>query len=274
MTEVLMQYEGLIRLACFLLMLFTMLIWEWRRPARLLQHPRWLRWSSNFGIVALSTLLVRFILPFVAVGAAVWAEDQQWGLLQQLHVAPWLAFVAAYLLLDMAIYFQHVLAHNVPLFWRFHRVHHADLDYDASTGFRFHPVEIVLSMMFKMLLIVAIGAPAIAVLAFEIVLSMGSVFNHGNVRLPAWLEPWVRAVIVTPDMHRVHHSSTPAETNSNYSFGLSIWDRLFGTYTPRPAQGHNGMEIGLEYWRERKELTLHRLLIMPFLNPEKQKENS
>lgn len=271
MHEWIINHEGTIRLSAFLGVLALMMLWEWRSPARPLQHARWLRWSSNLGIVVINTAILRFLLPVLAVGTALWAEQQHWGLLNQIDWPDWVKVLMAFLLLDLAIYLQHVLVHAVPLFWRFHRMHHADLDYDTTTGLRFHPVEIIFSMGLKMLIILALGAPALAVILFEISLSAGAVFNHGNVHLPRWLEPWVRAVIVTPDMHRVHHSWIQKETDSNFGFGLSIWDRIFGTYRAQPAAGHDDMTIGIEIFRTEKDLYLHQLLIQPFRLPQTEK---
>lgn len=263
MSEWLIENEAQLRLAVFLGLLLIMMIWEYRSPARILQHPRWLRWSSNLGIVLLDTAIVRFLLPVLALGIALWAADHHWGWLNQMQWNSALEILIAFLLLDLAIYLQHVLVHAVPLFWRFHRLHHTDLDYDATTGLRFHPLEILFSMALKMLVIVIVGAPAEAVILFEISLSAGAVFNHSNVHLPRWLEPWMRSLIVTPDMHRVHHSAIPAETNSNYGFGLSIWDRLLGTYIKQPKMGHEKMTIGLQYFRDEGDLYLHNMLLQP-----------
>lgn len=267
MHEWILNNEGTIRLSAFLCALVLMMLWEWRSPARTLEHPRWLRWSSNLGIVVLNTAILRFLLPVLAVGTALWAEQQHWGFMNQFDWPDWVKILAAFLLLDLAIYLQHVLAHAIPLIWRFHRMHHTDLDYDTTTGLRFHPVEIVFSMGLKMLIILVLGAPVLAVILFEISLSAGAVFNHANVHLPRWLEPWVRAIIVTPDMHRVHHSWIQKETDSNFGFGLSIWDRLFGTYRAQPAAGHDDMTIGIDIFRTEKDLYLHQLLIQPFRSP-------
>ena len=267
MGDWIILHEASIRLTAFVGVLLVMMVWEYRSPARKLQHPRWLRWSSNLGIVVINTAMLRFLLPVLAVGSALWATENNWGWLNQMPWPQWVEILIAFLLLDMAIYLQHVLVHAVPLFWRFHRMHHADLDFDATTGLRFHPLEILFSMGLKMLIIIAIGAPVLAVILFEIALSGGAVFNHSNVRLAGWLEPWVRAIIVTPDMHRVHHSALPTETNANYGFSLSIWDRLFGTYVAQPTMGHSDMTIGLHSFRQESDLYLHRMLIQPIHSP-------
>lgn len=267
MIEWIIQNEAGLRLGSFLGLLMVMMLWEWRKPARTLQQPRWLRWSSNLGIVVINTAVLRFFIPLLAVGTALWVTEKGIGLFNRIDWPLWLEILLTYLILDMAIYFQHVLVHYVPLFWRFHRMHHADLDFDTTTGLRFHPVEIIFSMLIKMALVAAIGAPAVGVIIFEIILSAGAVFNHSNVRLPTVIEPWVRALIVTPDMHRVHHSVIRRETNSNFGFSLSIWDRVFGTYIKQPQAGHTNMTIGIEVFRDSKDLYLHRMLIQPLSNP-------
>lgn len=194
---------------------------------------------------------------------AVLAAGNGWGLLNALAVPAWLAVPLAILALDLAIYFQHVLFHAVPLFWRLHRMHHADLEFDVTTGIRFHPVEILLSMGLKLGVVAALGAPPLAVLVFEIVLNASSLFNHANIALPGRLDALLRLVVVTPDMHRVHHSVHPSETNSNFGFNLAVWDRIFGTYTAQPREGHEGMTVGLHSFRSLRELWLDRMLLQP-----------
>lgn len=264
MSQWIIINEDILRLSILLSSLAIMILWELRRPARKLRYPRRLRWYSNFGIVALNAIILRVMMPVLATGSAFWAEQQGWGILHQSSWPTAINIIIAFLLLDMAMYFQHVLVHAVPLFWRFHRMHHADLDIDTSTGLRFHPVEIVVSMALKISFIITIGAPVLAVLLFEISLSSSSIFNHGNVRLPSRLELLVRRLIVTPDMHRIHHSMISEETNSNYGFSLSIWDHMFGTYRAQPVAGHVDMDIGVEHFRSAKDLHLHRMLIQPF----------
>lgn len=241
-----------------------MAAWEVLAPRRRQAIGRGVRWTNNIALVALDTLLVRLAFPMAAVGAALWAEGAGWGLFHWLGVPWWLAVPLAVLLLDLAIYTQHVVFHAVPALWRLHRVHHADLEFDVTTGLRFHPLEILLSMAIKIALVVALGAPAVAVLIFEVLLNATSQFNHGNVRLPAPVDRALRRIVVTPDMHRVHHSVVRAETDSNYGFCLSWWDRLFGTYRAEPAAGHDGMTIGLEEFRTPRDLWLDRLLLQPF----------
>jgi sterol desaturase/sphingolipid hydroxylase (fatty acid hydroxylase superfamily) len=264
----LLNHETAIRLGCFSLVLLLMILWEWRRPRRTLSLPRGRRWPANLGIIAVDSVVVRLAFPVLAVGMAGLAADQGWGLFNQ-HNAPfWLAFIASLLLLDLAIYTQHVIFHRVPWLWRLHRMHHTDLDFDVTTALRFHPLEIVLSMLIKLAVVVALGAPAVAVMLFEVILNATAMFNHGNVRLPLWLDRRLRWMVVTPDMHRVHHSVRVEETDSNFGFNLPWWDRLFGTYRDQPRAGHTGMTIGLEYFRDRRATALTQLLLQPFLNAE------
>lgn len=215
-------------------------------------------------MVAISTVFMRVALPFTALGAAGVATEKNWGLLNWLELSPWLSLPIAFVVLDFFIYVQHRAFHAVPILWRLHRMHHSDLDFDTTTGVRFHPLEYALSMCIKGAGIIAIGAPALAVLLFEIALNATSLFNHGNLALGERLDHRLRRILVTPDMHRVHHSTIPAETNSNFGFNLPWWDFLLKTYTPAPKLGHQGMEIGLSEYRARERLTLGWLLIQPF----------
>jgi sterol desaturase/sphingolipid hydroxylase (fatty acid hydroxylase superfamily) len=260
--------EPIIRLGFFAGVLLLMALWEALAPRRRLTVRRRLRWASNLGLVALDTLAVRFLVPLGAVGLAVLAEERGWGLLNNLPVPGWSAVALAVVALDLAIYLQHVMFHAVPLLWRLHLVHHADLDFDATTGVRFHPIEILLSLGIKMAVVALLGAPALAVLLFEVLLNATSVFNHGNVRLPCWLDRLLRLVVVTPEMHRVHHSVIVRETNSNFGFNLPWWDFLFGTYRAQPVEGHEGMTIGLEQIRDEKRAErLDGMLLLPFISP-------
>jgi len=263
-TETLLAHEPLIRLAAFTGILAAMALWEWLSPRRNQEIGRTRRWPSNLGIVALDTVLVRLVYPAAAVGTALLAEARGWGLFQALEAPAWLAIAASVILLDLAIYLQHVLFHAVPVLWRLHRMHHADLEFDVTTGLRFHPIEILLSMGIKLGVVAALGTPAVAVLIFEVLLNATSMFNHGNVRLPARIDRALRWIVVTPEMHRVHHSVVPRETNSNFGFNLPWWDRLFGTYRAQPAAGHERMTIGIAQFREPSELRLDRMLIQPF----------
>lgn len=244
-----------------------MAAWELAAPQRRVEIPQLIRWSNNLGLVALDALLVRFLFPVVAVGLAVIAQENGWGLLNQLSIPTWIVTILAVLALDFAIYLQHVLFHAVPALWRLHRVHHADLEFDVTTGVRFHPFEILISMAIKLLLILALGPSAVAVLIFEILLNGTSLFNHSNIRLPSRIDAALRLFIVTPDMHRVHHSILPSETNSNFGFNLPWWDWILGTYLAQPSAGHAGMTIGIEQFRTRRDLWLDRLLFQPFRGP-------
>ncbi|MDE3114974.1 MAG: sterol desaturase family protein [Pseudomonadota bacterium] len=256
--------EPLIRLGAFAGIFALMAIWEALAPRRVQASGRLRRWPSNLGIVAFNTLVVRLIFPTAAVGLALVAEARGWGLFHTFALPQWFAVAASVLLLDLVIYFQHVLFHAAPSLWRVHRMHHTDTDYDVTTGLRFHPVEIVLSMLIKLMAVAALGAPALAVLIFEVALNATSMFNHGNVRLPLGLDRVLRWFVVTPDMHRVHHSVVPRETNSNFGFNFPWWDRLFGTYRVQPAAGHEGMTIGIEDFRDPRELWADRMLTQPF----------
>ncbi|MEM9523922.1 MAG: sterol desaturase family protein [Pseudomonadota bacterium] len=263
MPETILAHEADIRLSVFLGMLAVMAVWELAAPRRRLDMPRLVRWTNNLGLVVLDTVLVRLLFPVLAVGLALIAQDRGWGLFNLVAVPEWLALAASVLLLDLAIYFQHVVFHATPALWRLHRVHHADLDCDVTTGLRFHPVEVIVSMIIKMAVVVALGAPAVAVLAFEVILNATALFTHGNARIPARMDRVLRWALVTPDMHRVHHSVHRQETDSNFGFSLSCWDRLFGTYRAAPRDGHRDMRIGLEHFRTSRELWLDRMLIQP-----------
>ncbi|MBK8159541.1 MAG: sterol desaturase family protein [Rhodospirillaceae bacterium] len=263
MTEALLAHEPQLRLGLFAGVLLVMMLWEIWAPRRRQAVSRWQRWPANLGIVVLNTLLLRLIFPVAAMGTALAVEAQGWGLLNQIAAPAWIAIPLSLLLLDLAIYLQHRLFHHVPLFWRLHRMHHADLELDVTSGARFHPVEILLSMLIKIALVAALGAPAVAVLLFEILLNASSMFNHSNVAMPTLLDRLLRLILVTPDMHRVHHSVVPIETNSNFGFNLSLWDRLLGTYRAEPAAGQLGMTIGIELFRDPRELRLDRMLLQP-----------
>ena len=254
--------EALVRLGIFLAVFATMALWEAVRPRRPLAQRRLERWPTNLGLTILNMAVVRLTVGGAAYAAAVFATERGAGLLHWVAL-PGLAAVAVTILgLDLAIYFQHVMFHAVPALWRLHRVHHADLGFDATTGLRFHPIEIFLSLAFKTAVIVLLGAVPWAVVAFEVMLNGSSVFNHGNVEIPKRVDWWLRWAIVTPDMHRIHHSTRVGETNSNFGFSVSWWDRLFGTYRSEPALGQLGMEIGLSEYRQ--PLYLGQLLLLPF----------
>ncbi|MSP00376.1 MAG: sterol desaturase family protein [Acetobacteraceae bacterium] len=245
-------------------MSIAMVLLEVLAPRRPRAIGRLIRWPSNFGVAVLDTLAVRLLFPLAGVGMAFLAQTNGWGLCNTLPVPVWLAAPAAAILLDLAIYAQHVAFHAVPVLWRLHRMHHADLEFDVTTGLRFHPIEILLSMGIKLTAVTALGAPPSAVLMFEVALNAGSLFNHGNVRLPLRFDRLVRLVFVTPDMHRVHHSMDWLETNSNFGFNLPWWDHLFGTYRAQPAAGHARMTLGVDRFRDPRELRLDRMLTQPF----------
>jgi sterol desaturase/sphingolipid hydroxylase (fatty acid hydroxylase superfamily) len=252
--------ETELRLAVFLGVLGAAAAWEALAPARPRKFPRAWRWPNNLGLVFLDSLLVRLLLPGIAIAAAIWAQEAGWGVLNFPPVPAWLAFCTAVVALDFAIWLQHVATHKVPILWRLHRVHHADPDFDATTGLRFHPIEILLSALYKAVVVAVLGAPPEAVLAFEVLLNAGSLFTHANARLPAALDRAMRRAFVTPDMHRVHHSPDRAETDSNYGFNLSLWDRWFGTYRENAERGL----IGQDRFGGRDDQRLDRLLTQPF----------
>ncbi|MBL6928214.1 MAG: sterol desaturase family protein [Rhodospirillales bacterium] len=252
------------RLSVFFGVLALMMGLEARFPRRARSHSRKARWPSNLGIVALNSLVARAAFPVAAVGIAALGETNGWGLFNNIGWPFWVAAVLSVVLLDFAIYLQHILFHAVPALWRLHRMHHADTDFDVTNGARFHPIEIVLSMAIKMAIVAALGAPAIAVLIFEVLLNATAMFNHANLKLPPNLDLFLRLFVVTPDMHRVHHSALPRETNSNFGFNLPWWDYLMGTYTAQPEAPHEAMTIGLPTFRSPRELRLDRMLTQPF----------
>ena len=250
MDAFLLTNEVLVRLGAFLGIFAAMSLWEVAAPRRALHERKSLRWTNNLALTVLNSVLVRAILPVAAIGVAGFAAERSMGVLNIFTLPLAWAIVVSVLALDLAIYLQHLMFHAVPLFWRLHRVHHADLDFDVTTGARFHPIEIALSMLIKFAVILVLGPPAVAVLIFEVLLNATSMFNHGNVRLPARIDRVLRWLVVTPDMHRVHHSIDPRETNSNFGFNVPWWDRLFGTYRAQPRAGHEAMTIGIEQFRE------------------------
>lgn len=258
------DYEPILRLGFFLGVLVLMALWEVLAPRRRLTAKKPLRWLSNLGLVLLNSVLVRLGFALGAVGVALAVQEQKWGLLNNLALPLWLEVVLAFLALDLAIYLQHVLFHAVPVLWRLHMVHHVDPDFDVTTGVRFHTIEIALSMGLKVAAIVVIGPPPVAVLLFEIALNATSLFNHGNVWMPTWLDGVLRWIVVTPEMHRVHHSTVPHETNSNFGFNLPWWDRLLGTYRGQPAAGHEQMEIGVSDVDRQQAVRLWWMLLLPF----------
>lgn len=261
------QLEPWIRLGTFTAVLLLLALLEVLMPRRRLSMGRLRRWPGNLGIVALDTLLVRILFPVAAVGAALIAEERGWGLFNLAALPAWLEIALAVILLDLLLYGQHVLFHRVQWLWRVHRVHHADRDFDVTTGLRFHPIEILLSMAIKVAAVMLLGATALAVLIFEILLNASAMWSHSNFRLPSGVDRPLRSLLVTPDMHRTHHSVVPRETHSNFGFNLACWDRLFGTYREGPEAGHEGMIIGLSEFRSGAELGLKGMLLMPFGPP-------
>ena len=264
MRDWIFQHEPALRLGTFLAILAVMALWEVFAARRALSQSRPVRWRANLGLAVVDSIVVRLLFPAAAVGIALIAEQRSWGLLNQFEIPRVLALVVAFLLLDLAIYFQHVMFHAVPLLWRFHMVHHADQDFDFTTSIRFHPVEILLSVVIKFTVIVALGPPPEAVFLFAVVLNATAMFNHGNVRMPVQLDRMLRWLVVTPDMHRVHHSVVVQESNSNFGFNLPWWDRIFGTYRDQPAAGHTAMKLGVEQLLTDKPRGLTGVLALPF----------
>lgn len=260
-----MTHEQTIRLAFFFGVLAVVAVWEVIAPRRTLTDSKGRRWLANLSLVVIDTAVVRFLLPVLPVGLALIAQERGWGILNNVILPSWSKVALAVVALDLIIYLQHVLFHFLPILWRLHRMHHTDLDIDVTTGNRFHPIEIVISIGIKLAVVLLIGPSAFAVIIFEVALNATSQFNHGNIRIPEIVDRWLRLVVVTPDMHRVHHSIIPRETNSNFGFNLPWWDRLCGTYRPQPEQGHIAMSIGLKEFRDPTELTLPKLLIQPFV---------
>ena len=261
MSESILVQEPMLRLGVFLGVLMAMATWEGAAPRRRQEIPRVIRWTNKLALVVVDTAILRLSFPILAVGLALIAEKRGWGLFNALEAPLWLAVLLSILLLDLAIYLQHVLFHTVPALWRLHRMHHADLEFDVTTGLRFHPLEI------KLAVVAALGAPAVAVLIFAVLLNATAMFNHANIRLPKGVDRVLRWIVVTPDMHRVHHSVIPNETNSNFGFNLPWWDRLLGTYRAQPKAGHEGMTIGIEQFRTPRDLWLDRMLIQPLRGP-------
>jgi sterol desaturase/sphingolipid hydroxylase (fatty acid hydroxylase superfamily) len=260
-----MQYEQVIRLSFFFGTLGVVAAWEVIAPRRALTDSKGRRWFTNLSLVMINTAVVRFLLPVLPVGIAYMARQRGWGILNLVVLPEWLEIVLAVAALDFVIYLQHVMFHFLPLLWRFHRMHHTDLDIDVTTGNRFHPIEIAISIVIKLAAVVLIGPSAESVVIFEVILNAMAQFNHGNIRIPETADRWLRLLMVTPDMHRVHHSVIPRETNSNFGFNLPWWDRLCGTYRPQPELGHTAMSIGLKEFRDPATLNLTRLLIQPFI---------
>lgn len=269
MATVLAASETSLRLGIFLGILFTMAAWEMLAPRRKLTRSKAIRWANNLGLTLFNTVLSRLVLPVAAVGVALTAGEKGWGLLNVMTPPAWLAGLLAIAGLDLAIYTQHRLFHRVALLWRLHRMHHTDLDLDVTSGARFHPLEILLSQVIKMSIVLLLGAPAWAVVAFEVLLNGTAMFNHANVRLDLRADRWLRLLVVTPDMHRIHHSVVRRETDSNFGFNFPWWDRLFATYRDQPEAGHLAMTIGLGNYRDSKWLKLNWMLLVPFVRADR-----
>ncbi|MFK7940020.1 MAG: sterol desaturase family protein [Roseovarius sp.] len=262
-----MEHEAIFRLGVFLGLFTLFAVIEALAPRRTRSQPRQTRWVTNWAIVILDTITLRllaFALPLLAVGAAIDAGQNGWGLFNQLGWSLWISVPLTIVIFDLAIWAQHLITHKIPVLWRIHRVHHADVDIDVTTAIRFHPVEIALSMILKIGLVYLLGPPAIGIILFEVILNGTAMFNHANIKLPPRLDAVIRLFLVTPDMHRVHHSVDRAEHDSNYGFALSLWDRLFGTYIAQPRQGHDDMKIGLE-WQDERPSKLGWALALPFM---------
>lgn len=262
-TETILAAEPQLRLGVFIGVLAIMALWELLAPRRRRDIPRVIRWSNNLALVVIDTIVLRLTFPILAVGLAIMAQERGWGLFNIFDAPAWVAVLASVIILDLVIYLQHVMFHAIPILWRLHRMHHADLDFDVTTGLRFHPIEIVLSMGIKLAMVLVLGPPAVAVLVFEVLLNATAMFNHSNVRLPLAADKVLRLVMVTPDMHRVHHSILPEETNSNFGFNLPWWDQLLGTYKGQPSAGHDAMTIGIEQFRMPRDQWLDRMLVQP-----------
>jgi len=264
MADFIVGNASAVRLTFFFVALGLVAIWEMIAPRRPLGVSKPVRWYTNLGMVVIDAVLLRVLIPAQAVGVAALVGSRGVGILNAFKLPDWAAVVIAVVALDFVIYLQHVMFHTIPAFWRFHMVHHTDLDFDTTTGVRFHPLEILLSMGIKMGAVAVLGAPVVAVVIFEVLLNATSMFEHGNVRLHNRLDRMLRFAVVTPEMHRVHHSVIRQEHNSNFGFNLPWWDRLLGTYRDQPEAGHEEMTIGLGPFRDSRALTLPRLLILPF----------
>ena len=264
-NEFVMTNEALIRMSFFIGILAVMAVWEIIAPRRALTVSKTVRWANNLGLVFFNSFLLRLVFPAAAVGMAAFADAQGWGIFNYYETQFWLAVVVSVVAMDFIIYLQHVMVHAVPALWRLHRMHHTDLDFDVTTGARFHTIEIILSMLIKFATIAVLGPPVVAVVIFEVLLNATAMFNHGNVRLPKGLDRALRWIVVTPDMHRVHHSTEDDEANSNFGFNLPWWDRLFGTYRDQPRAGHDAMNIGIHKYRTAREVSwLPGMLWLPF----------
>ena len=266
LEEVIISNEKYVRMGFFFGMLILIGLWEILAPKRALTVSKTVRWMNNLGLVFFNSFILRVLFPVVAAGLATIATYNGWGLFNYFAVPFWLAVITSIIIMDFVIYIQHVMVHAIPVLWRLHRVHHADLDFDVTTGSRFHTLEIILSMLIKFVTILLLGPPIVAVIIFEVILNATAMFNHGNISLPKIIDKYLRLFVVTPDMHRVHHSVEDDEANSNFGFSLPWWDRLFGTYRDQPRAGHKGMTIGIHKYRDVKQVSwLPGMLALPFI---------
>lgn len=261
-----MEHEEIIRLSVYFGIFVLLALWELSRPRRGLTMSKSIRWFSNIGLTFFNTVFIPLIVTVAAMDMARMAQEQGWGFFNNVEAPYAVAFIATIVLLDFVIYLQHVMFHAVPILWRLHRVHHSDVDLDVTSGTRFHTVEILISLGIKVAAITLVGPPVLAILAFEILLNGTAMFNHANIRLPLGVDRLLRLVVVTPDMHRVHHSIIRAELDSNYGFNLPWWDYLCGTYRAQPVHGHDGMTVGVTQFREPKDQYLHRLFVQPLVD--------
>ena len=259
------ENETAIRLSFFFGIFLLVALWEVLTPRRPLNYSKPVRWYSNIGLVFINSIVMRYLFPNIASGLAILASQRGWGLFNNYNIPYTFVIIISLLLQDGAIYIQHAMFHYLPLLWRFHRMHHTDTDLDVTSGARFHPVEIIISMCIKLSVIAVLGPPVEAVIIFEVLLNLTAMFNHGNIYIPPKIDQMLRCFVVTPDMHRVHHSISSKETNSNFGFNFPWWDAMFGTYCAQPEKDHKEMIIGLNQFRDPKELHLHKLLIQPFL---------
>jgi len=261
--------ESALRLGVFVSFFIVLAVLELIIPRRRLRYSKMQRWASNIGLSVFNTIFLRLLIPIAGMGAALFAAERNWGLFNQVELPIWLSTIVFLVFFDMTIYWQHRLYHMVPVLWRFHRMHHTDMDYDFTTGSRFHPVSILISSLIKVGLILLTGPPAVAVILAEVILNATSMFNHSNIKLPDWLEPRLRKVIVTPDMHRIHHSVERSEHDKNFGFNLSCWDRIFSSYLDRAEKEQTEIDIGIKGFQDKKSLNMITLLFQPFDNPSK-----
>ncbi len=269
MNALIADSESVLRLGVFVSLFIVLAVLELIIPRRRLRYSKMQRWASNIGLSVFNTVIVRFAIPIAGVGAALFAAEHNWGLFNQIALPAWFSIIVFLLLFDVTIYWQHRIYHMVPVLWRFHRMHHTDMDYDFTTGSRFHPVSILISSLIKVVLILLMGPPAVAVILAEVILNATSMFNHSNIKLPDWLEPRLRKVIVTPDMHRIHHSVERNEHDKNFGFNLSCWDRIFSSYLENAEKAQTEIDIGIKGFQDKKSLNMFTLLFQPFDNPSK-----